>query len=273
MPSFNFSCPIIVLFLLCGLCPNLFGGSEPNEVIDPWDVSITPYLWAAEIDGDGTLKGRTGSLKMSFSDIWDDLDVAFMGRIEAWKNKWGFFLDGTYMDVESDYDTAQGLVSADLEFEMSMLEFGTGYRLWETAAGKEGSQKLWFDLLGGGRYMNVNSTLDIVTNGPLSDIISSRTFDRRGEWVDPIIGGRLGWGLNEKLAIGIRSDIGGFGIGEASNLAWNFLAGVDWQLNKNMTLKVGYRLFDLDYENGSGNDEFGFDGQFRGPIAGLSISF
>ncbi len=234
---------------------------------------MTPYFWAAEIDGDATLRGRTGPVDVSFSDLLDNLDIAFMGRLETWKGEWGLFLDGLYMDLGAEFSTPQGSISADIDVKMTMLEFGIGYHLWETQVGKEGSQKLSFDLLGGGRYMNLEGEVDVRTNGPLSGLGLGRTFGRREEWVDPIVGGRLRWDIDEKLAAAVRFDFGGFGIGDGSNLTWNLLAGIDYKLKENMSLKVGYRIFDMDYDSGSGNKEFGLDAQFRGPIFGLTIKF
>jgi opacity protein-like surface antigen len=79
--------------------------------------------------------------------------------------------------------------------------------------------------------------------------------------------------MSDKLATGVRFDFGGFGIGEGSNLSWNLVAGIDYKLKKNMSLKAGYRILDLDYDSGSGNKKFGVDAQFRGPIFGLTILF
>jgi opacity protein-like surface antigen len=71
----------------------------------------------------------------------------------------------------------------------------------------------------------------------------------------------------------VRADFGGFDIGEGSNLTWNLLAGIDYQLSENLNLKAGYRIFDVDYDSGSGNSKFGLDAKFRGPILGLKYSF
>ena len=252
-------------------------GAEQNtenavETSQNWNIAFTPYFWAAELDGDATLRGRTGPVEASFSDLLDNLDIAFMGRLEAWKGEWGLFVDGLYMDLGSEFSTPRGLVSGDIDVKMTILEFGLGYHLWETQVGKEGSQRLSFDLLGGGRYFNLEGELDIKTNGPLADIVSGRTFRGRQEWVDPIIGGRLKWDIDEKLAAAVRFDFGGFDIG-GSNLTWNLVAGIDYKLKDNMSLKAGYRILDIDYDSGSGNKEFGLDAQFRGPIFGLTIKF
>ena len=79
--------------------------------------------------------------------------------------------------------------------------------------------------------------------------------------------------MTKNLAAGVRVDFGGFGIGSASKLTWNFLAGVDWQFKENMSLKLGYKISDMDYEGGSGSDKIGFDGKIQGPMIGLTILF
>jgi opacity protein-like surface antigen len=228
------------------------------------------------IKGDATLRGRTGSVDVSFSDILDKLDIAFMGRLEAWQGKWGLFFDGLYMDLGAEFATSGILVTTDtdIDVKMTMLDFGIGHQVWETPLGKDNDQKLSFDLFGGARYMNLDSEIDIKLGGPLADIISpGRKFGRREEWVEPIVGGRLRWDLNNKLAAAVRFDFGGFDIWDGSNLTWNLLAGIDYQLSRNMNLKAGYRIFDIDYDSGSGSNEFGIDAQFRGPIFGLTILF
>ena len=263
---------MVVTVFAIGLICSLVYGQEEITGNDKWQFEVTPYFWAAELKGDATLRGRTGPVDVSFSDLLDNLDIAFMGRAEAWKGRWGLFFDGLYMDLGAEFSTPQGLVSADIDVKMTMLEFGLGYHLWETQVGKEGSQKLSFDLLGGGRYMNLEGEVDIVPGGPLG-VLPGRTFGRREEWVDPIVGGRLRWDINEKLAAAVRFDFGGFGIGEGSNLTWNFVAGIDYKLKENMSLKAGYRIFDIDYDSGSGTNKFGIDAQFRGPIFGLTMKF
>ncbi len=268
------SLKVLAVIVAMSICSSAYSRDEQGDN-DQWDMQFTPYFWAAELDGDATLRGRTGPVEKSFSDLLDDLDIAFMGRAEAWNDKWGLFLDGLYMDLGAEFNTPQGSISADIDVKMTILEFGLGYHLWETQVGKEKSQKLSFDLLGGGRYMNLKGEVDVRTGGPLAGLglVIGRTFSRREEWVDPIVGGRLRWDIDEKLAAAVRFDFGGFDIGNGSNLTWNLVAGIDYKLKENISLKAGYRIFDLDYDSGSGIKKFGIDAQFRGPIFGLTILF
>lgn len=260
------ACVIFFLF-----CCQIYAADDYKK--DEWEMRFTPYIWAAEIDGDVTLRGRVGSVDVSFSDIWSDLDLAFMGRLEAWRGSRGLFLDGLYLDVGSDYTTPGGLVSTDLELKMTMLEFGLGYKVWQSGFGDGYNQRLSLDLLGGGRYMNLKSELDIIPNGPLADVVGKRKFSRRNDWVDPIIGFRVNWEIDRKFLIGARADIGGFSVGDSSDLVWNLVAGVDYKLSESTGISAGYRILDIDYDTGSGIDKYGINAQFRGPIFGLNIIF
>ncbi len=63
---------------------------------DKWQFAIIPYLWLMGINGKTTIKGRTSNLNVSFGDIWDNLDFAAEVHIEAWKDRYGFFIDTSF---------------------------------------------------------------------------------------------------------------------------------------------------------------------------------
>ena len=114
----------VIVFLIFLVLGTSLTAEENTE--KKWVIEVTPYFGASELDGDVTLKGRTGSVNMSFGDIWDTLDFAFIGRVEAWKGRWGFFLDGTYTKQGANFKTKRSLVSTDLDLNITRLEFGAG---------------------------------------------------------------------------------------------------------------------------------------------------
>ncbi len=71
----------------------------------------------------------------------------------------------------------------------------------------------------------------------------------------------------------VRADASGFGIGSASNLTWSLNAGGSWHFTPAFDLKFGYRLIDLDYDNGSGVNEFGLDLRMHGPYIAATFRF
>ena len=238
---------------------------------DGWDLQFTPYFWLADLSGDSTLSGITGSAEVDFSELWDFIDFGVSGRLEAWNGKWGLFFDGSYLDLGAEYAESVGPAAIDTEVDLrqTILDFGLAYRLVQTPVGRDGTQSLTLDSLGGLRYAYLRQEAELnVAIGPFAP---GTTLGGDEEWVEPFVGARLTWDVGETVAVVIRGDIGGFGIGSASDLTWNLLAGVDWQFGKNMALKAGYRILDIDYERGSGPSAFGLDAQMKGPILGLSI--
>ncbi|MHC4211934.1 MAG: outer membrane beta-barrel protein [Planctomycetota bacterium] len=262
----------LAMIVVMSVCTLAYSREEPSGN-DKLDIQFTPYLWIADLDGDAMLKGRTGPVDASFGDIWNSLDFALMGRVEAWKDRWGLIFDGLYLDLGADFKTPQASVSTDIDFKQTMLDLGIGYRFIETPLGQGHGQKLSFDLLAGGRYASLEAEVDIVTNGPLSGIVSGRNYRQNEEWIEPFVGGRIRLDLNDKLDLGVRADIGGFGLCSGSQLTWNLVAGIGYQLTRNLNLKAGYRILDIDYERGSGSKKFGLDAQLKGPVLGLTLTF
>ena len=71
-------------------------------------------------------------------------------------------------------------------------------------------------------------------------------------------GGGLGWGPG-------FSTLGTAGSGSKSNVAWALMAGVGYEVNKNLTLEVGYRYLNLG-DAQSGRLVNAFTGQVQGPL-------
>jgi hypothetical protein len=91
--------------------------------------------------------------------------------------------------------------------------------------------------------------------------------------VDPIVGGRIYFDFSDKLKASLRGDVGGFGIGTASELTWMVSAIGEYKFNPNVGLVFGYRYLDLDWSQGSGTGLVAFDLTIHGPIIGIDIAF
>ncbi len=102
------------------------------------------------------------------------------------------------------------------KLNQTLVELAVPYRLiWKPVVA---------DVFVGGRYNNMCSEIGIPSR-PLT--VSDTTA-----WVDPFVGGRIFIPLDKKWYIGLRGDVGGFGIGNASDLALNGNASINWQLNE-----------------------------------------
>jgi hypothetical protein len=233
-----------------------------------WEFQVTPYFFAPSVDADTTVDGATVPLDLSFSDILDDFDVfGLSARVEANKGKWGFIFDGMYIDLDGDFsiEIPPPITGVDVDIEQTVLDFAVSYRVVETP-------KLVFDPIVGARYTYLKQKINLNGNHPIVGPIGTE-LGQSEQWFEPFIGAKLAYILTEKWTLLFRGDVGGFGIGSASELTWNLLAGVDFRPWQRASFKFAYRIYNLDYETGSGTNKFGFDGTLHGPMLGVTFYF
>ena len=232
-----------------------------------WQFSVTPYMWAVSVDSKVTIGDYSTSSSMTFSDIWNDLQVAGEIHLEARKGKFGFFLDPTYLQLRQNSTftgTRNGAApppvrDLTLTADMWLVEFGALYQVGKWALGDK-VRSLSVDVLGGGRYWYLHGSLD---TGSLVNPTSTSHF------VDPIIGATLKADLTENLMVYLRGDIGGFGVG--SDFSWNGAALFGYRITPAVTALFGYRMLYLDYKAGSSRARY--DITMQGPIGGIAFMF
>ena len=77
--------------------------------------------------------------------------------------------------------------------------------------------------------------------------------------------------MSERVAIGLRGNVGGFGV--SSELTWNLVDTLQYHRSGIVSLGVGERALDIDYEHGSSTNQFKFDVLMSGPLLGLVFHF
>lgn len=266
---------LFLTILAVALVSSSASGQEENFSSNVWQVEATPYFWLPSLDFNATVAGATVHIDMNFSDVMDNFDVfGFSGRIEAWKGKWGLFFDGQYINVDADFklSTPGPGLSVGVDIEETILDFGMAYKLIEESIAEKSDLTWSLAPIGGLRYHYFKEEINLKVTVPG---LGSRgqTLGGNEEWVELFFGGQLNYDLTDKVTAMVRTDFGGFGMGSASDLTWNFLAGIDCQLKENMSLKLGYKIFDMDYERGNGKSNIGFDGKIHGPIIALTFLF
>jgi len=104
----------------------------------------------------------------------------------------------------------------------------------------------------------------LVIPATATDVSQSQT------WVDPIVGLRL-WAPTgaSRWRLGIRADVGGFGIG--SDLAYQIYPIVGFRASNLLSFHAAYRILDMKYE--SGDADFVYDMTTFGPQLGLALHF
>jgi len=222
------------------------GDPAPDAGAQPWSFSITPFLWAAGLDGDTAAEGTGSEIDTGYSFFsLDNLDFAIGLGVEARKGKWTVLLDGMYVDFSDS--RAGSLVATD-------AEVSGGY--FETSAAYPVANIRGLDLIFGARYVALDASVRL-TPGP--------SGESRKSWLDPLVGARFGHDFNDRWSVVLRGDVGGFGV--SSELATNVAAIVGFQITDAMALRFGYRALQMDFED----DQFVLDAILQGYVVGLTF--
>ncbi len=224
----------------------------PASAQGAWKFTVAPYLVGAAMDGTVGLKGHDVQLDVPFSQVLSSLNMGAMVHFDMKNDRWLVSSDLVYMDLEQSADAAGGTVKAGMT--QTMFEVAGGYR-----ASKE------FTIFAGARYVNLGSTL------AFSGAHADWSAELSKGWVDPLVGAQLNVALSDRWWFDLHGDIGGFGVG--SKLAWQAYADVGFQASDTVSVYLGYRALDMDYETGSGATLFRYDVLSSGPEAGVAFRF
>lgn len=239
--------------------------SSIGEVQDRWHVVISPYLWAGSLNGSTSLANYAPPVHVPFSQIFQNLDLALMGQIEMTNGKYGVFVDGEYVA------TSKGLsvegVPINLGMRSTMLNVGGYVRAFQYATGGDtvfgGRQELTVSPTFGLRWTQLRAWVDPVAS------------NHTANWIDPVIGVRVSYDLNDRWNLFSEADIGGFGMG--SRFSANAQAYFGYRTHvfgKPTIVRVGYRVWYQDFANDkSGYENFAWKVTQHGPVVGLSMTF
>lgn len=265
----------LVLVALCGAQAAHAADAVPvrEEPAPPADerpgraLQITPYLWAAGLDGalSPFRRAPTIGVEKSFSDIMDDLN--FGGFVNVWGRYDRFVLSGDVMYVNTTESHTSGplpplpvpippgtVVNGSVDTEQFMATLQGGYRVVETP-------RFTLDALGGVRFWHISNEVTVSALG------MSRRYGESFGWVDPVAGARAFLGLTDRLSVQAHADIGGFGAG--SDLTWSALATVNYVLNDRFSVSAGYKVLDVDYDRNG----HVYDARLSGPVLGATLRF
>jgi hypothetical protein len=221
---------------------------------DKWQIVAPILIWLPALDGDITIKGETGDADLSYSDV----DFGFQAYVEVSKGRWGGYIQPNYLRLSDDGDLSDG-TDVDADLGIWIVELAGFYRLWTS----EEPLPMSLDVIGGGRYWHVETDFDI-------DAPGAPDVDSQADLIDPVIGARHKLNLTEKLHFNTRFDLGGFNISsESSNLSWQAVGLLAYDITKRLTILGGYRAIDIDAAEGGGDNKKGLDLTIHGVIFGL----
>lgn len=241
----------------CSLLP-LATHAEETSGSDQWNGSGGIYLWATAIGGN-TSQGS--ELDITFSDLIKNLDMAFMGNMEARRGKWFVAADLFYADISAS--SAHGFASPNfgdvgvggsVSTELTIFTPTVGYNLIDSKTGT-------LDGFVGVQAANLDITATITSVGPAGGRYkkASDTIEK----IDGIVGvkGKLNlegnWSLPYYLNVGAGD----------SDFTWQTFGGIDYKLDRT-NLYAGYRY--LEWKLG---EQVVDNMNLSGPIIGLKYQF
>jgi hypothetical protein len=267
----------------------------PIHKQDQWQFFLSPYMWIAGANLQTTLKGHTSSVDVPWWDVAADLFsnvIGVMGRFEAWKGRWGLYLDSYFVYLGGTTSDSAGKrvnlgllpVNRTLVLDGTVkyitragnLDFGGRYLVGTTSLSADAALPvLSFELLGGGRYNYYNQYLRLGVGtsftGPVLDRFRSKdlTSEIKRSYVEPFLGLRLGLWLNDKALCTFRGTVGGFGLFNDHNLDSDLELSFGYRVHKNIYAYLGYRArYDQFHTS-----ELDFSAWLHGPILGAVFAF
>ncbi len=251
------------LALLCGVAASARAqgqrdpcapAPQPKPPEERWRFTIAPYFWASSLNGDVGVGPIETHVSQSFSDILDKLKFGAMGYVDARYRPWLFSVDVMYVSLGNAAAVAiRGDTGAfSLTQHQTIVQPMAGYTVGDST---------WsIDFLGGGRYWNMGSDLDVVRpNGTSHE--RSGTVD----WTDAVGGVRGTW----MPTGGWRLTLGGDGGGGSSRSTWQAYGVVGYEWSSKFGVSLAYRGLWVDYDRNG----FLFDTNMNGPLLAASWRF
>ena len=217
----------------------------PDAQVEPqkWQITLTPYLWAAGLDGRIGINGQPTDVSIGVGDVLDQFDLAVMALLEARRAPWVVRADVFYANLGED---SSGISLNQEEF------------ILQPEVGRTVVAQSWgtVDILAGVRYWHLSLDLEAppVTNSASKD------------WVDGTVGAAWRFQPAERWHLFAKGDLGAGG----ADFTWQGQGGAGYDLGHCCTLAAVYRYLDVDYEK---DDGFIYDVHLNGPALGLTLRF
>lgn len=250
---------VFMLTLLTGVLISGTAQAEESSATRVWDFTAAIYLWGADIGG----RTASGSkVDVSFNDLFDNLNSAFMGTFEARKDKWLVITDLIYMDISAD-KTAEVTIpigpieidvtgDADVDLTGKVFQLAGGYNLHT-------DERSRLDLIAGARYLDLDMDTSITITGPLQG--RPIKISESGDVWDGIVGVKGQYDLGQRWSIPYYVDVG---TGQ-SEFTWQAMMGVGFNATKWLDVALVYRHLAWEVD-GDLIDNLNFSGPALGAI-------
>ena len=238
---------------------------EVNERKD-WSFAISPYAWLA---GNATDVGGE-KLRQSFNDLSSLTNFGFQMVTSARYKRLTASLDWTYAHLGTNLE--KEYLKVDAHVYQWIVDSKLGYIVYDKINYDEENVIAGWSLeanIGAKYWVNdiqVDYTIPIFENYPIEGSIGEKQ-----DWWDLMLGLKTQIILSKSVLLSIGGDVGGFGLGNSSEFAWDLNYANTFKVSDLIMVTAGYRSFRYKRIDGTGVDELKTKVHAYGPYIGVSF--
>lgn len=256
--SLTLRCIPLLTFLAAGIFA--FTPHSAMAADDEWEYKVQAYVYLPAIE---TTLFTGDELELDVEDIFENLEMTFLGLFQARKGDWAFVLDTTYLKISADEAASTNLpisgiptdVAIGFDLEAAIVNIDASYRIFET-------DNFDLQIVAGPRYLS----LDIVAELDASLLPGQIIVDSNEHFWDAVVGVRGLGTLGDNWWMTYRFD-GGAGDSEQTwNIGVQVARRFDWG-----SVSVGYRYQAWEFD--SSDYPLLEDMNVNGPIIGFIWEF
>lgn len=222
---------------------------------DDLQWSVTPYLWGSTTELDLGFRDATISPEpITFRDLVDTLDAAFMVQSEVGRGNWSAFGDLTYLKTSSS--DVRDQLAIDIDSTQIFLDAAVAY--WPQGFGSA------LNVFGGLRHSGFDNDFGftaINTDRPTTVRNSDKAY------YDVLLGVRYQTPVSERWQLRTYADYA-FGDSEGIFVVRGSFAYAFGKSRQNHAL-IGYQYKEAEFTDGDLTNAF----TYYGPVAGVEFSF
>ena len=224
-----------------------------------WEYTSSLYGWFPGITTTVATPVGEVEAEVDFEDVFETLDLAFLGALEARKGKLALIGDLQFFDVSAETERAPGTFTrTEIDSQLVIFSAYATYALVD-------SDDVRFDVGGGLRYNATSVEAQLVEEG----VAGGPIFEDDGGWTDLLLAARVRRQFNENWYGTGYADVGGFGIGDSSELTWQVSAGLGYEFSDTWSMVGGYRHYSVEHGDGPVTTTI----EVSGPFLGVQIAF
>ncbi len=268
---------LIIIFIFS--CTNLVSqekkeetGTANTEFIDKekrkdWTFKLAPYAWLA---GTATDVGSE-QIRQSFNDLTSLTNFGFQVVAQAKYKKWSLSSNLTYAKLGSQIE--ESLLLIDFEIDQIILDTKLGYTLIDKIDFGDNVIHGWaMEATIGALYWSNDINVDVDINTDLPILGFPNNISDKQQWTDLIIGTNFRIVLSKSVLLGLSANIGGFGLGNSSDLYFDLTYVNTFKVSKLLTVIAGYKTFNYKRVDGSGDDQIKTRVKTFGPMLGVAFN-